>query len=300
MKPLDVVEMVGLAAMWGASFLFMRIAAPEFGPVALTALRLFGAVLFLLPLLVWGKAFGAMRTHWRAIAVVGLFNSALPFTLFAVAALAINAGLSAILNATPPLWTAVIGALWLGDRLTASRLLGLCVGFAGVVFLAWDKASFSAGDHGVSAAVAIAACLVATLCYGFAANYTKRVLHGVIPIAVVTGSQLAAGLVLALPAVATWPTRMPSAGAWWALGGLAVLVSALGHLMYFRLIARVGPARAISVTFLLPAFGVLWGAVFLGEAVSAEMLVGCAVILVGTALATGIMSLPAAIARDRR
>jgi drug/metabolite transporter (DMT)-like permease len=288
-KPLDMLELIALAAIWGASFLFMRLAAPEFGPVALTALRVAGAALFLLPLLAWRGGVGTLRTHWKPIAVVGVVNSALPFTLFTVAALAINAGLSAILNSTAPLWAAAIAALWLGERLTPARLAGLGIGFAGVLFLAWDKASFEPGDHGVSAGVAIAACLVATLCYGFAANYTKRTLQGVSPLAVAAGSQAAAGVALALPAAWTWPVSLPGATAWSAVATLALLCTAVAYLMYFRLIARLGPSKAISVTFLLPLFGVLWGALFLGEAVTGVMLAGCAVILVGTALATGVL-----------
>jgi drug/metabolite transporter (DMT)-like permease len=289
-KALDVLELVALAAIWGASFLFMRLAAPEFGPVALTALRVAGAALFLLPLLAWRSAGGAMRTHWKPIAVVGLVNSALPFMLFTVAALAINAGLSAILNSTAPLWAAAIAALWLGERLTPLRLAGLAIGFGGVLFLAWDKASFKAGEHGVSAGVAIAACLLATLCYGFAANYTKRALQGVSPLAVAAGSQSAAALALALPAAWTWPAQTPSGAAWWALAALALLCTGVAYLLYFRLIARLGPSRAISVTFLIPVFGVLWGTLFLGEAVTGTMLAGCAVILMGTALTSGLIA----------
>jgi drug/metabolite transporter (DMT)-like permease len=290
----DLAELVALAALWGASFLFMRIAAPEFGPLALTALRVAGATLFLLPLLAWHGQTALLRTHWRVVAVVGLVNSALPFTLFTIAALAINAGLSAILNSTAPLWAAVIGTLWLHDRLSASRVLGLAIGFAGVLFLAWDKASFTSGAHGVSAGMALAACLAATACYGFAANYTKHALQGVPPLAVATGSQLAATVLLAAPALSYAPTTMPSGTAWSAVLGLAVLCTGIAYLMYFRLIARLGPSRAISVTFLIPLFGALWGALFLGEAVTPAMWAGGAVILVGTALVTGVVTLPVA------
>lgn len=292
MKTSDLIELIALAAIWGASFLFMRLGAAEFGPLALSMLRVGGAALCLLPLLAWQRQTGLLRTHWRAIAVVGLVNSALPFVLFTVAALAINAGLSSIFNATAPLWGALIGALWLKDRLTPSRALGLAIGFAGVLFLAWDKASFKPGEHGVSAGIAILACLAATLCYGFGANYTKRTLQGVPPLAVAAGSQLAAALVLALPGLWTWPAHVPSTTAWWALAALALLCTGVAYLLYFRLIAHVGPARAISVTYLIPVFGVLWGALFLAEAVTPGMLAGCAVILVGTALVTGVVSLP--------
>lgn len=292
MKTSDLIELIALAAIWGASFLFMRLGAGEFGPVAMSMLRVAGATLFLLPLLAWQRQAHVLRAHWRPLAVVGVINSVLPFVLFSVAALALNAGLSSIFNATAPLWGALIGALWLKERLLPSRLVGMAIGFAGVLFLAWDKASFKPGEHGVSAGLAILACLGATLCYGFGANYTRRKLQGVPPLAVAAGSQLAATVVLALPGAWTWPARMPSATAWAAVAGLALLATGVAYLLYFRLIAHVGPARAISVTFLIPLFGVFWGALFLGEAVTPAMLLGCAVILAGTALVTGVVSLP--------
>jgi drug/metabolite transporter (DMT)-like permease len=292
MKPADIAELIALAAIWGASFLFMRIAVPEFGPLALTALRVGGATLCLLPLVLWQGQLDAMRTHWKAIAIVGLFNSALPFVLFGIAALAINAGLSSIFNATAPLWGALIAWLWLHDKLSASRVLGLFIGFVGVVFLAWDKASFKPGEHGVSAGLAIGACLLATLCYGFAANYTKQRLAGVPPLAVAAGSQAAASVVLLLPALWQLPRNMPSTTAWGSVVVLAVLCTAVAYLLYFRLIAHLGAPRAITVTYLIPVFAVLWGALWLREEITLSMAAGCAVILVGTALASGLVTLP--------
>ena len=292
MRPIDVGELLLLAALWGASFLFMRLGAAEFGPVTLSGLRVGLATLVLLPLLFWRGQAAALRAHWRPIAFVGVVNSALPFVLFSLAALAINAGLSSIFNATAPLWGALIAWFWLGDRLTRARVVGLALGFAGVLWLAWDTASFKPGEHGVSAAVAIAACLGATLCYGFAANYTKRKLSGVASLAVATGSQLAATLALALPALRWWPATPPSATAWASVAGLALLCTAVAYLLYFRLIDRLGAARAITVTFLLPVFGSAWGAIFLGERLTPAMLLGCAVILLGTALTTGVLRWP--------
>jgi drug/metabolite transporter (DMT)-like permease len=289
MKRADIAELLLLAALWGASFLFMRIGAPEFGPVALTALRVAGATLFLLPLVLWRGQFAALREHWKPIAIVGLANSAVPFVLFSVAALAINAGVASILNATAPLWAAAIAWLWLGDRLSGSRVAGLALGFVGVVALAWDKASLKPGEHGVSAATAIGACLLATLCYGFAANYTKKRLTGVPPLAAAAGSQASAAVALALPALWLAPSQMPGARAWTSVVLLAVLCTGVAYLLYFRLIARLGAARAITVTYLIPLFAVLWGALFLAETVTPAMAAGGAVILAGTALATGLL-----------
>ena len=289
MKANDGAELLGLGALWGASFLFMRLGAAEFGPVALSALRVGLASVVLLPLLFWRGQGAALRMHWRTIGFVGVVNSALPFVLFSVAALAVNAGLSAILNATAPLWGALVAWVWLGDRLNRARMLGLAIGFAGVLWLAWDKASLKPGEHGVSATVAIGACLLATLCYGFAAHYVKRRLNGVAPIAVAAGSQLAATVALALPAWWLWPAVAPSTVAWASAAGLALLCTALAYLLYFRLIVNMGAAGAVSVTYLIPVFGLAWGAVFLGERLTPPMLLGCAVILLGTALATGVL-----------
>jgi drug/metabolite transporter (DMT)-like permease len=296
MRFADLSELLLLAALWGASFLFMRMGAAEFGPVALTLLRVAGAALCLLPLLAWQRQFGVLRAHWRGIALVGVVNSALPFMLYGVAALAIDSGLSSVLNATAPLWGALIAAAWLGERLSASRTAGLALGFGGVVLLAWDQASLRPGEHGVSAAVAIAACLGATLCYGFGANYARARLRGAAPMAIAAGSQLAAAVVLAVPGAWLWPAQMPGARSWAAVAALAALCTGLAYLLYFRLIARLGAARAISVTYLIPVFGLAWGALFLGERVTPLMLMGGAVVLAGTALATGLVAWP----RDAR
>jgi drug/metabolite transporter (DMT)-like permease len=290
-KTLDIGELLLLAAIWGGSFVFMRLGANEFGPVALSGLRVGLAALVLLPLLMLRGQTQVLRTHWRPIALVGLANSALPFALFALAALAINAGLSAVLNATAPLWTALLAWLWLGERPTRDKLLGLVIGFIGVAGLAWGKASFKPGEHGVSAALAIAACLGAALCYGFAANFSKKRLVGVAPLASATGSQLCAALALALPTLYFWPATMPSTGAWASVVALAVLCTGVAYILYFRLIERLGASRAITVTFLIPLFGSLWGALFLHEPVTGAMVLGGGVVLLGTALVTGVITL---------
>ena len=288
MKPFDLAELISLAALWGAAFLFMRIGAAEFGPIALAAVRVVGAALLLMPLLAWRGQMRELRRHWRPIFVVGLTNSALPFVFFGYAALSINAGLSAIFNAASPLFVAVIAWIWLKDRLTPVRTLGLAVGFAGVLWLAWDKASFKPGGSGW----AVVACIAASACYGFAANFTKRRLTGVSSMAVAAGSQLSAALVLLLPAALLWPATPLPASAWAMAAVLAFACTGLAYLMYFRLISNVGPANAITVTFMVPMFALLWGWLFLGETLSLQMAAGCLVILLGTGLTTGFVKWP--------
>ncbi|MEO6897155.1 MAG: DMT family transporter [Caldimonas sp.] len=286
MRSRDIVELVALAALWGAAFLFMRVAAPAFGPIALVFLRVAGASLLLVPLLAARGEVAALRKHWRPITVVGVTNSALPFLCFAYAALSINAGLSAIFNSATPLFAAVVAWLWLGDRMTPVRVLGLAIGFAGVLWIGWDKADFRPGGS----AWAIAACLAATICYSISPSLTKRHLGGVPPLAVAAGSQVAAAVFVAVPAFFAWPAVAPSAKQWLMAALLAFVGTGLAYILYFRLIANAGPANAVAVTYLIPIFAVLWGGVFLGEELTAPLALGCLVIFVGTALATGILS----------
>jgi drug/metabolite transporter (DMT)-like permease len=292
MKRSDIVELVVLAALWGASFLFLRMGAAEFGPVALACVRVVGASCFLLPLLAWRGQFALLRRHWRPLLVVGITNSALPFLCFSFAALSITAGLSAIFNATTPLFGALFASLWLKDKLTPQRMLGLAVGFAGVLWLVADKASFKPGA--ASTGWAVLACLAATALYGFSASFTKKHLAGVPPMVGAAGSQLSATLTLAVPAWLMWPAHAPSTTAWSTAITLALLCTGVAYVLFFRLIANTGPTNAISVTFLIPAFAVLWGALFLGESLTLPMILSCGVILVGTGLTTGLLRLRAA------
>ncbi len=292
MSPRDLVELVLLAALWGGSFLLMRLGAHDFGPPALVFVRVAGAALLLLPLLALRGQLPALRQHWRPIAVVGLLNSALPFVLFVAAAWVLTAGLMSVFNATAPIWGALFAWWWLGDKLTRSRLLGLAIGVVGVVGLSWGKADLKAGDQLISPAVGIAACVAATICYGLSATYSRKNLAGIPPLAVAAGSQAAAALLLALPAWWWWPATNPGHTAWGAAIVLAVACTGVAYVLYFRLIAHVGPTKALAVTFLIPAFAIFWGWTVLGERPTLGTLLGCVVILLGTALATGALAWP--------
>lgn len=283
MRPRDLGELLLLAALWGASYLFMRIAAPAFGAVPLIFLRVALAALCLLPLLVWRGQVGVLRERLVPVAWVGLLNSALPFVLIAWATLSVTAGFAAIVNASTPIFTAVIAWLWLGEALGRSRQLGLALGLAGVAVLSAPQADFRPGGSGW----AVLALLAAACSYGLAANLTRQRLSGLPPLVAAAGSQLASALLLAPFAIWLWPAQTPPALAWWTTLGLALGCTALAYLLYFRLLGRLGPARAVSVTFLIPVFGNLWGWLFLGEALTPAMLLGGAVILLGTALALG-------------
>lgn len=294
MKPRDLTDLVLLAAIWGASFLFMRMVVPAFGPVAMAFVRVAGAALFLLPFLLWRGEGAVLRQRWRSITVLGLTNSALPFLCFGYAAYTLPAGLSAIFNAATPLMTALIAWAWLGEPLTRWRSLGLVLGFAGVSGLALVK-SLAGGSGSLAGlrldtptALAIAACLAGTLLYGHAASHARRYLNGVPAMALACGTQAAAALALALPAALTWPTVAPAPADWALAAGLAVGASGIAYILYFRLLTRVGPTQAASVTFLVPVFASSWGALVLAEPLTPAMLGGGAVILAGTALVLGL------------
>lgn len=285
------VDFVLLAAIWGSSFLFMHIGTVEFGALPTAAVRVAIAALFLLPLVWLRGLLPVLGRHWKQTFSIGLLNSGIPFACYSFALLSISTGLSAILNATVPMFGALIAWVWLKDSPTGSRLLGLVVGFAGVALLAWDKASFTPGASGVAPGWAVLACLVACICYGISASYTKRYLSGLPPLVTATGSQLGATLGLALPALWLWPARMPGAQAWLSLLAVGVLCTGIAYILFFRLIEHAGPPRALAVTFVVPVFAVLYGVLFLGEAVTPWML-GCASVIVGgTALATGLLRL---------
>ncbi len=289
MTPRTAIDFVLLAAIWGASFLLMKLGAAEFGPFVTAFLRVFLASLFLLPILLWKKQIPALRVKLGPILMVGVLNSGLPFALYCFAVLHINTGLSAILNATVPLWGALVAWAWLRDKPNGSRVLGLVIGFVGVAALAWDKATFNGADP--MSGLAVMACLTATLLYGIAASFTKKYLDGTPAMANAAGSQVGGSLVLLVPALMTLPAQMPGFKAWIAILLLSLFCTAVAYILFFRLITRMGPARTVTVTFLVPVFGVAYGSVLLGEAFTLSMGAFGAVIVLGTALATGVLSL---------
>jgi drug/metabolite transporter (DMT)-like permease len=283
-----LIEFVLLAAIWGASFLFMHLGAREFGAVATAGVRVTIAALFLLPILLWNGLGRQLAQHWKKTFFVGLLSSGIPFACYAFALLSISTGLSSILNATVPLFGAVVAWVWLKDRPHGLRIVGLALGFIGVALLAWDKASFKPDATGQSSAWAVLACLVACLCYGLSASFTKRYLSGTPALVTATGSQLGASLGLALPTLWLWPARMPSSTAWLALLAVGVLCTGLAYILYFRLLAQMGPAGSLTVTFVIPVFAVVYGVIFLDETVSLWMLLCGAIIVFGTALSVGM------------
>jgi len=287
MRLTNLIELLMLAALWGASFLLMRVAAPEFGAIPLIELRVVIASAALAPFLRAGNGIAALGEHWKPIAVQGIAHAAVPFCLLAFATLHMTAGSVSIANASAPLFAALIAWILLGDNIGWQRLLGLATGFVGVVILLADKLG-----PGLNADfLAVIASVTAAAMYGFAAVYSRKRLAGVDPVAIATGSQLVAAALLLLPAVWLWPAGPVSGQAWIAVIFLGVICTGFAYSVYFRLIANVGPTRAVTVTYLVPAFAVFWSTIFLNESVSGSMALGGTVILAGTVLATGVARL---------
>jgi drug/metabolite transporter (DMT)-like permease len=281
----DLAELVLLGAIWGASFLFMRVAVPEFGAIPLIAARVGIGAVFLVAVLARQRGFVQLHRNIPGLTFLGAMNSAIPFSLFAYAVLYVTAGFASVINATTPLFGALVAFVWLRDRLSPIRVLGLIVGFAGVLVLVWGRLVL-AHDGGGSA---VLAGLTAAMLYGVAANYTKKRLSHVEPLVIATGSLIAATVFLIPLAAFQWPSTPPSQVSWTSALLLGVFCTGVAYILYFRLLSRVGPAKTLAVTYLIPAFGVFWGYMILHEPITASMVVGCTVILVGTTLATGVV-----------
>jgi drug/metabolite transporter (DMT)-like permease len=283
MTTADLSRLLLLSAIWGASFLFMRVDAPILGPSLLIFARVLLAALFLLVVAAHLRKSLDMLRHWKHYLVLGLFNSALPFLLFAYAAQTVSASLLAILNATAPTWAAAIGFFRFRTRPSSKAFLGMLIGVIGVGLVARiETVTLPAGG-----ALAILAGLGAAFSYGIATTYTKTA-KSVEPFANAHGSMWAATLILVPLALHAPPLEtLPAPHVVFSVATLGIVCSGVAYLLYFRLVADIGAASALTVTFLIPVFGILWGALFLGEEVGWHTLGGGLMILTGTALVTG-------------
>jgi drug/metabolite transporter (DMT)-like permease len=280
----SALRLLVLAAIWGGSFLFMRIGAPVLGPAWLSQLRVGIAALFLLICAAWLRKPLQVRRYWRHYLIVGCINSALPFFLIAFAAQSLTASLLSVLNSASPIFGALISAVWLRHRITKLSAAGLALGVSGVIILVQGGIATRADDWGM----AVAAALLATICYGIAGTYAKAYPQPIEPFSNAHGSMWAATALMAL----AWPfnptSTEPTLGVWAAVAVLGVLCTGVAYLIYFRLIQDMGPISALSVTFLIPVFGILWGVLFLDEQIDGSTIVGAVVVLAGTALTNGI------------
>jgi drug/metabolite transporter (DMT)-like permease len=278
----DAIRLTALAAIWGAAFIFIRVAAPVLGPFWITELRLLIGAGALFLWLASTRADLQFRRHFRLYALIGIVGTAIPFTLFGVAGLMVGGSTMAILNTTAPMFTLLIGAVLGWEKLSASRVAGVALGAAGVwlVTLRFD---------GASAAIpllAVAACLCASLGYAVASLLVRRWGQGVPSKGMALGSQVFAAAAV-LPLLPLWPaSAAPSPLVIANVVALGLLGSAVAYVLFFRLVADVGAASAQTVSLLIPAFGMLWGTLFLGETIGLAGLAGAACIVLGTVLIT--------------
>ena len=292
MNAANFAKLVALAAIWGGSFLFMRLSVPTLGPAVTIEGRLLSAALFLALVALALKKPLALRQNWKHYLILGFFNSGLPFLLFAYAAQTLSASMLSVLNATAALWGALITAVWTRQRLAPRTLFGLALGIIGVALLVgFDHVASRAG-----AGLAIAAGLGASFCYGIASLYA-RLAPAVDPFANTHGSMWGSALVVLPALLFATPHGAPDGGVIGAVLALGILCSGIAYLLYFKLIADVGAASALAVTFLTPLFGILWGCLFLHEVLGWYTLPGALLVIGGTALTTGFT--PRFLARAR-
>jgi drug/metabolite transporter (DMT)-like permease len=271
------LELLVLGAIWGGSFLFMRVAAADFGPVPLVEVRLALGALVLMPFLWRARAQFTGRV-WLRVAGIAAVNSVLPFTLFAWGAERAPAGIGAITNAMTVMFTALVAFLFYGERIGFRRAAGLVAGFVGVAVLASGKTA------GADVGQAALAGTTASLLYGFGINFMRRYLTG-FPPAAVAAANLASGAVLLAPlAFYTWPHHAIASTSWVSAILLGVLCTGIAFVFYYRLIARIGGSRASTVTYLIPLFGVVWAWLLLREPVTLTMVLAGALILAGVAV----------------
>jgi drug/metabolite transporter (DMT)-like permease len=284
MEARDLGALLLLGALWGASFLFIEVAVPVLGPVLLVDLRVLLAAGALVLCAVAVGSLPGLRARWKEFLFLGGLNAAAPFTLIATSQLNLTASLAAILNSTTPLFGAVVAAVWIGEALTVRKAVGLLLGVAGVaVLVGLDPVPLS----GV-VLLAVGASLLAALCYALGGVYAKRTFSGVSPLGMGIGQQVGATVILLPPAVATLPEELPSLTVVLSVLGLALLSTAIAYLLYFRLITSVGPTKTLTVTFLVPVFGVLFGVLLLEEPVSVGTFIGMGTILSSVGLVTGV------------
>ncbi|MBA2874747.1 DMT family transporter [Thermaerobacillus caldiproteolyticus] len=284
MNAKELTALFLLAALWGASFLFMRISSPVIGPVLTIELRvLLAGIVLLLYAWLFKKAMN-IKQHWKEYLIIGALNAAIPFTFIATATLHLNASLAAIFNSTTPLFTALASLFFLKEPLNAKKWIGIVFGTFGVfVLMGWSPVPFS-----IQTTLSALLSILAALSYGCAGVYAKKALTGVSSLSLAIGQQLGASILLLPLAIVHIPTKPVSSTVIYSVLGLAIFCTAIAYLFYFYLLANVGPTKTLSVTFLVPVFGVIWGMIFLHEKITIGMIAGLAIILTSIFLLSDI------------
>ncbi len=286
------VDFILLSAIWGSSFMFTKIAAQDIGAITTAFWRVAIGAMFLLPLLVLKRQTALLKQHWKKAFVLGIFYAGIPFTAYSFALMTISTSTAAIVNATTALFGALIAWLWLKEKPGLSRSVGLVLGFTGVSLLALQNAH-AAPTHALAAQlIGMLVCLLAPMCYGLSASYTKLYFTDIPALVSSTGSQLGATFFLAPFAIFFWPDHSMQFSTVGSLLALGVVCTGLAFIMFFRIIALAGPSKALTVTFAVPVFAAFYGVTFLNENVTLTMMLCAVVILVGISLSTGLVRLP--------
>lgn len=278
----QVLMLCCLAAIWGASYMFIRMALPYFGPVALSGLRSLIGALALSPFLMGRIPLGYLRTHGRHLLVIGVISTALPFLCLTLTTRYTSAGFASILNALTPICSALIGFVWMRERLSLPALLGIALGFTGVSVMVLDRDTISSSFP----LLPVLTGLCATFFYGLTGFYSRRFLQGIPSTVLSSYCQASAALVMFPFVLWLWPAAPVPAQGWALATVLGILCTGIAFILYFRLLEQVGVVRTIVVTYLIPVFALLWGALFLDESATAPMLGGAALILTGIGLTT--------------
>ncbi|PLT30000.1 DMT family transporter [Peribacillus deserti] len=280
----DLAALFSLAAVWGASFLFIRIATPELGPFVTVELRVVIAALALLLYTAVIRYRFSFRAHWKKYIIVGTLNAAFPFVLITAAELHLTASLASIINATTPMFTALVAFVWFKTPLTVIKVAGMIMGIAGVAVLAGWGTSSTGTIFILSALCSVGAALF----YGIASNYITKNFPDAKPLDLAIGQQIGAGIVLVPFALFTLPDRLPSSGTIFSVLALAVVCTSMAYILFFYLINKTGALKTTSVTFLVPVFGVGWGVVFLNETIHLNTIIGMIIILASIVLVTDL------------
>ena len=282
----QLAALITLGAFWGASYIFIRIAVEPMGPLFLMFARVALSGLILVAYARWRGQRLNIRGHWRKFIVLGFLGSALPFSLIAWAELTVTASMAAILMSTTPLFTTLVAAVGLGEELTPAKLIGALLGIIGVAITVGGS-DMTLGADVIAATLAL---LGATFSYAVGGVYAKRAFTGLNNMSMSSGQLIAAAFILAPVSLADLPHETPPMEALWATLGLVVICTAVAYQLYYYLIISAGPTKALTVTLLVPVFGVIFGAILLGESISPGIIIGLLVVLLSVGLVTGLIS----------
>ncbi len=263
-----------LGAVWGSAFMFIKIATPELGPIALVNIRLAVAGLIFLPFLLQKKYLRHFKSNLKNILILSIINTALPFSLFAYASLESSSNMLSILNGTTAIMAVVISTMWLKVKLNLFQILGVFIGLFGIIVLANP-------DNVYISTKATIFCLSAAFCYALSANYIQKFAYKTNTIVLIGWSLVIASVLLLPLTIFNLPSKTPSSNAIFSILWLGVVSTGVAFLGYVRLIEKVGAVKTATVAYFIPVFGVIWGYIFLGEPITLQILIGMMLILIG-------------------